>query len=1227
MKRKIFTLLLALAASVGTMFAEVYSGTCGDNLTWSLNTEDSTLVIEGSGKMKDYSDYSSFRAPWYYSGGLSYVKYISLPDELTYIGSLAFYECSNLTSIIIPNNVEVVQSEAFKYCSSLTSVTLGNKVKSIGWGTFYSCYNLSEITLPESLTYIDQYAFGNCSKLSEVIIPNNVTEIGAWAFSSCSGLKTVIIGDGLSDLGTEVFEYCSNLSTVTIGKNMTYLDERDFRGCNNITSVIWKAQNCNSYSFGSQVESFVFGDSVEVIPYSICSGMDKLTSITIPNSVTNIGSSAFSGCSGLTSVTIPNSVTSIGQSAFSGCSTLTSVIWNAKNCSSTSYYEYSPFYNIRSNITSFTFGEEVETIPGCLCYGMSKLISVTLPNTVRSIGAQAFYGCSGLTSITIPDSISSIGSSAFAKCSNLEVVYINNLAAWCKIEFGSAEANPLYYAHNLRVDNKKLTNLVIPDDVTRIGSYAFAGGTGITVVTIPESVTSIGAGAFQDCSNLVAVRCPNLEAWCNIEFGSSTANPIYYVHSLTANGSSLTELVVPESVTTIKNYAFYNCQKLTSATIGNGVTSIGNSAFSGCTGLTSAILGNSVESIGQSTFYDCYQLNSINIPNRVTSIGSSAFYYCRQLKEVHVNDIGAWCNIAFENNNANPLYTSNNSNILYLDSVKLTDLVIPEEIENISSYRFNKCTDLTSVTLPESMSSFESSAFNGCSKIQRLTLKAYAPPTGGPNSGITNTKCNLYVPEESVDIYSNAYWWEDFANIRAIGSAHFVNFVDWDKTVLSAQEVLVGDSAIAPANPNRTGYTFIGWDKDFSNITEDLTITALYKINTYRVEFVDWDGTLLKVDSVEYQSAATAPETPVREGYSFVGWDRDFSKVVEDLTITALYNKIYRVEFVDWDGTIIKVDSVEHGNEAVPPVNPTREEYTFVGWDKNFSNVTEDMTITALYYKDGEVITVRLHPHSCSDWENVYLWAWLSEDGVESSFSPFNRWPGIEITKGDDGWYSYTFEPSVKKVNIIWTNGYGDQTIDIKDVTASTCYYLDGQSGTKISVSILDCAEPSIKKEVIFKDWDGTIIKVDSVYIGQSATAPANPTRTGYNFIGWDNDFSRITEDLVVTAQYEMGESTNFTIYFVNGNDESDIFVHNVVLKVPAAPEIEGFTFLGWRPVASFIDSNTIEIEAVYEANELTSTSEVYTNPANPAQKLIRNGNVYILTGEKIYSITGQEVK
>lgn len=120
---------------------------------------------------------------------------------------------------------------------------------------------------------------------------------------------------------------------------------------------------------------------------------------------------------------------------------------------------------------------------------------------------------------------------------------------------------------------------------------------------------------------------------------------------------------------------------------------------------------------------------------------------------------------------------------------------------------------------------------------------------------------------------------------------HSVTFTDWDGTVLSTQQVLHGSAATAPANPTREGYTFTGWSADFSNVTSDLTVIAQYSINTYTVTFKDWDGTTLKVQTVEHGSAATAPANPMREGYTFVGWDKPFDCITADTVVTAVYEQ------------------------------------------------------------------------------------------------------------------------------------------------------------------------------------------------------------------------------------------------------------------------------------------------------------------------------------------------
>ena len=185
---------------------------------------------------------------------------------------------------------------------------------------------------------------------------------------------------------------------------------------------------------------------------------------------------------------------------------------------------------------------------------------------------------------------------------------------------------------------------------------------------------------------------------------------------------------------------------------------------------------------------------------------------------------------------------------------------------------------------------------------------------------------------------------------------HTVTFKDWDGTVLKTQEVQHGGDAEAPANPTRTGYTFTGWDKEFTNIMADLVVTAQYEINTYTVTFKDWDGTVLKTQEVQYGGDAEAPADPTRVGYTFTGWDKAFTNITADLVVTAQYEiNTYTVTFKDWDGTVLKTQEVQHGGDAEAPADPTRTGYTFTGWDKAFTNIMADLVVTAQYEMLGDV--------------------------------------------------------------------------------------------------------------------------------------------------------------------------------------------------------------------------------------------------------------------------------
>ncbi len=474
----------------------IASGMCGENLTWKLT--DGKLIISGAGDMTDWSFRS---APWY-SYRLSITNVI-ICDGVTSIGEYAFDGCSGLTDLTIPNSVTNIGNSAFSGCSSLTSVSIPNSVTNIGNSAFSGCSSLMSVSIPNSVTSIGEYAFGGCSGLTSIIIPNSVTSIGKYAFNGCTGITAVVWN-------------AKKYSDFKFNSNTPF-----YHGI------------AHNYDLCDQITSFVFGDEVECIPAYLCSGMTKISSITIPNGVTSIGEHAFLGCSGLTSVTIGNSVTSIGKWAFENCSSLT---------------------------------------------------SVTIGNSVTSIGEWAFKGCSSLTSVTIPNSVTSIRTFDFIQYSSLTSISV-------------AEDNPNYSSIDGVLFDKQKTRLIqcprgkqgayiIPNSVTSIGEWAFGGCRGLTSVTIPNSVTSIGKSAFFYCSSLTSIEIPN--SVTSIGDGafsgcSGLTSPVYNAHAFAFLPTSYSgAYTIPEGIEAIAGYALRDCISLTSVTIPDSVTSIGEGAFEDC---------------------------------------------------------------------------------------------------------------------------------------------------------------------------------------------------------------------------------------------------------------------------------------------------------------------------------------------------------------------------------------------------------------------------------------------------------------------------------------------------------------------------------------------------------------------------------------------------------------------------------------------------------------------
>ena len=447
---------------------------------------------------------------------------------------------------------------------------------------------------------------------------------------------------------------------------------------------------------------------------------DGLTSVTIPNSVTSIGRSAFSLCSGLTSVEIPNSVTTIGESAFYyGCLTSVTIPNSVTSIGESAFRSCDNLTSVHINdidawcrISFDDYDANPLAYANNLYIGGDLVTNLVIPNSVTSIKKYAFYGCECLVSLTIPKSVTSIGYNAFSYC-YLDSVTINSNAI---------VNDPTYWdGNNFSHKFGMVTKYIIGEDVKGIGKYAFWDCYGLTSVTIPNSVTSIGEGAFGYCPDLTSVYINDIDAWCRISFADADANPLGRSANLYVDGDLVTNLVIPNGITSVKDYAFYGCYSLTSVTIPNSVTSIGSSAFYNCDGLTSVEIPNSVTSIGSSAFYNCDGLTSVEIPNSVTSIEYRTFDDCDGLTSVTIpNSVTSIGDEAFSNCDG------------------LTSVTIPNSVTSIGDDAFSNCDGLTSVTIPNSVTSIGESAFYDCNSLNSITIGQRVKSIGWSAFAYTN---------------------------------------------------------------------------------------------------------------------------------------------------------------------------------------------------------------------------------------------------------------------------------------------------------------------------------------------------------------------------------------------------------------------------------------------------------------------------------------------------------
>lgn len=522
-------------------------------------------------------------------------------------------------------------NDAPSIVSRAEAVVFGEGVERIPARSFFEYRpqnTLTSVTLSDSIEEIGEYAFYECFALKSIDLPENLKTIGRGAFIG-SGLESITLPEGLQSIGNEAFSDCG-LTEITIPESVTSIGESALTG-NNFTSITLP------FIGGSREEnktlSYLFKDLSISDSYWIESPLTELQSLTItgeseipeeafngfhayratvtlPETVTSIAARAFHDC-GAKEIIIPNGVTSIGEEAFAMC-----------------------------RVEKLILPDGLQFIGG-RAFEDSRVGELILPDGLTEIKNDLFSRCYALKKLTLPNGLTKLNAAVLEDCSSLESLTMPYVPI---VDKDGKEQTSLSYLFYQQVANfsppysipynipQTLTAVEITK-ATELGDYALFYFEHVKSITLPDELQTIGEGAFTYCDNLEAVYISDIAAWCGITFKALSSNPLAYAQNLYLNGTLVTNLTIPDEVTSIGNLAFAGCSA-EEIILPDGLTSIGFGAFAYCSNLNSIIIPEQITSITDGAFTDCESLTSVTLPDGLQSIGKQAFYNCSSLTRI-----------------------------------------------------------------------------------------------------------------------------------------------------------------------------------------------------------------------------------------------------------------------------------------------------------------------------------------------------------------------------------------------------------------------------------------------------------------------------------------------------------------------------------------------------------------------------------------------------------------
>ena len=802
--------------------------------------------------------------------------------------------------------------------------------------------------------------------------------------------------------------------------------------------------------------------------------------------------------------------------------------------------------------------------------------AIIIPETVKTvityrvvgIGDAAFLGCTSLTSVTIPNSVTNIGISAFYGCSSLLSISIPN--------------NVTNIDNNAFRGCTSLTSVTIPNSVMSIGDYAFYGCTGLTSITIPNRVTYIGEYTFKGCTSLTSVTIgESVSEIGKSAFESCTSltsvvwNAIHCVNFIIPDApfpNSVTSFTFGEKVEHVPAYLCYDMSVLASITIPNSVTSIGGGAFSGCSSLTSVTIPHSVTSIGNDAFYGCSSLTSVAIPSSVTSIGYAAFSGCSSLTSVII-----------------PNGVTNIDGVFYGCS-SLTSVAIPSSVTSIEKRTFRGCSSLTSVTIPNSITSIGESAFENCTSLTSITIGESVSKIGYSAFSGCSSLTSITIPN----------------SIRSIGDWAFRDCSSLTYIELLYIYIVIPDDALRGCINLTDIYVPCGglaWMQQTWNDNLRQENRLKYKPLPYTVTTIATNGSVsVPQNQCDEMEVIAIPDY----GYHFVQWSDGNTENPRSIELTK--DTVFSAEFAPNIYSFSASCNENYGSVQATNGNyeylteltisaTANEGYHFVQW----SDGNTDNPRTIILSQDTS-FTAEFAP-------NIYVITFMNDDSTVISAQQYG-YGQMPIapefpTKAATAEYTYTFAGWIPEIVAV-----------IGDATYKATF-----NATKNSYSITWLNE------------DGSLIDQTTVEYGVVPThadpIKENTAEYTYTFAGWIPNVVAVTCDATYRATFN-GEVNMYSITTsaINGEVEgAGIYAYGTEIEIKAIPA-EGYTFDQWSDSVkdnprTIIVTSDAEYTALFIQSQ--GIDDVYAT--DPVKKVINNDKIYILRGNKTYTLQGQEVK